>query len=266
MSYLCRSLKHIHQSSHFLHVNVPLFHGLFTFQCYAVCRYECSVSECWPRRGLVKLNRFFEVIAVGAGGYGWIFPKGNHLSVGACARTRNFGHLKAYYHRLAIHHGLAGASVLSSRGHRLPLGVQGLPIYSGRALLAGDADGLVDWFTGEGIYCAVRTGKIAAAEIMRLLRGDMHDLAGYERRVDQELMPDLLAARRWLNFYLWVPALCYFLLCYSGRFWHAVCRVTRGELFYRNIAASLGPLSLLERLLPIAGRRNTGQHRRSCLR
>jgi flavin-dependent dehydrogenase len=47
------------------------------------------------------------------------------------------------------------------RGHHLPLSSWSWPHPDGRVLLAGDAAGLVNPLTGEGIYYAVATGLIA---------------------------------------------------------------------------------------------------------
>ncbi len=200
-------------------------------------------------RGLVGVD----LGTAGAGGCGWVFPKRDHLSVGVAAHQWRARGIKSLYHRYAERSGLWSAPVLRRRGHRLPVRPAGSPIQSGRVLLAGDAAGLIDAFTGEGIYWAVRSGKLAAGAVRELLAGRAPDLAEYERRVDEELMPELLTARRWVNLYLWAPGLCYLLLRYSDRFWQAVCQIIRGDRGYQDIGASLGPLRVLASLLPVAG-------------
>lgn len=198
---------------------------------------------------------------IGAGGYGWVFPKREHLSVGTGAHERGAREIKGYYAGFAARHGLADAAVLQQRGHRLPLRPPDSPIWSGRALLAGDAAGLVDGFTGEGIYWAVRSGKLAAVAVLELLRGQTGDLASYERRIDAELMPELLTARRWLNLYLWAPTVCYQFLRASDHLWQAFCENVRGERGYQDRVKSVWPLRLLTSLLPVAasGTRGRGQ-------
>lgn len=51
-------------------------------------------------------------------------------------------------------------------GHPLPLYSRREPISTARSLLAGDAAGLVDPFTGEGIRFAIKSGRLAAEAIL----------------------------------------------------------------------------------------------------
>ncbi|MCL4534709.1 MAG: geranylgeranyl reductase family protein [Bacteroidetes bacterium] len=195
---------------------------------------------------------------VGFGGYGWVFPKRNHLSVGVGVQDGGARQVKGYHSRLTAQKGLGASQVLRRSGHRLPLRPAGSPIHTGRALLAGDAAGLVDSLTGEGIYWAVRSGKLAAVSTLELLRGRRDDLSGYEQRVDQELMPDLMAARRWASFYRLSPTLSYLLLRHSDRVWQTVCQLLRGDLRYRDATRSLGLIRLLPLLVPASdGKRPT---------
>lgn len=66
------------------------------------------------------------------------------------------------------------------RGHHLPLSSRRWPHPDGRLLLAGDAAGLINPMTGEGIYYAVATGLLAG----RVAAGDPRDPgAAYRREV-----------------------------------------------------------------------------------
>ena len=84
-----------------------------------------------------------------------------------------------------------------TKGHRLPRRRRGMPIQSGRALLLGDAAGLIDFWTGEGIYYALRSAQTAAPAIQDYLEGKVADLEQYEVSIDRELMPELHVARTW---------------------------------------------------------------------
>jgi geranylgeranyl reductase family protein len=85
-------------------------------------------------------------------GYLWIFPKAAHLSVGIGALNPRPGVLQATLERVMDRFGVP---------------IEGQP-RSGtrRVLLAGDAAGLVDPFTGEGIRLAIRSGRLAAEAIL----------------------------------------------------------------------------------------------------
>ncbi len=98
-------------------------------------------------------------------GYLWIFPKADHLSVGIGALDSRPGELQAALEqvmkRFAIP--LAGQP---RHGHPLPINRRGGPLGTRRTLLAGDAAGLVDPFTGEGIRFAIQSGRLAAGAIL----------------------------------------------------------------------------------------------------
>ncbi|HET9495867.1 MAG TPA: geranylgeranyl reductase family protein [Chloroflexia bacterium] len=181
-------------------------------------------------------------------GYGWVFPKGEHLSVGVGGLpvVEDYGKRLHEYHRKFTANRVPGGAirrVIRSHGYLLPIRRPGTPVHRGRGLLVGDAAGLVEAFTGEGIYWAIRSGRIAARAIV----DGRHD--EYTRRLDLALMPDLLAARRWMRVYVAAPWLCYALPAYVPQFWSAVTRIVRGERRFREVRRMLGPFGLIEPLL-----------------
>lgn len=98
-------------------------------------------------------------------GYAWVFPKSDHLSVGIAALHPKHGELQAGLARVAARYGIALEGV-RLRGHPIPIYVRHEPIATARALLVGDAAGLADPFTGEGIRLAIKSGRIAAESII----------------------------------------------------------------------------------------------------
>jgi geranylgeranyl reductase family protein len=105
------------------------------------------------------------------GGYGWIFPKRDHLNIGigvfAGGPEARFGRADLLRYAQAR---LGHVPLTSIVGQYLGLGGWNYRA-AGRVLLAGDAAGLVDPLTGEGIYSAVASGQAAAAAILADLRG-----------------------------------------------------------------------------------------------
>ena len=176
--------------------------------------------------------------------YGWVFPKGDHLSIG----VGGIPMLADYGSRLKVYDAKHTAArvpeikrVIRSHGYLLPCRKPGAAVQRGRVLLVGDAAGLVEAFTGEGIYWAVRSAQIAARSILK----DGTE-PRYQQRLDRLLMPDLLSARRWMRVYVMLPRACYSLPRRVPMFWRSVCAIIRGERRYTQIKKRLGPLSFLE--------------------
>jgi flavin-dependent dehydrogenase len=106
------------------------------------------------------------------GGYGWLFPKADHINIGvgafAPATGASQAQLKNVTRALLLDYAQQklGVSTLASiTGQQLGMGGHTY-IPQGRVLLVGDAAGLVDPLTGEGIHSAVVSGQAAAAAVL----------------------------------------------------------------------------------------------------
>jgi geranylgeranyl reductase family protein len=97
-------------------------------------------------------------------GYVWIFPKADHLSVGVAAFHPKRGELQAVLRREMTRRGI-DVNQGARHGHTIPLYTWPRSVASGRILLAGDAAGVVDPLTGEGIRFALRSGRLAAEAV-----------------------------------------------------------------------------------------------------
>ena len=78
------------------------------------------------------------------GGYGWLFPKENCLSIGVAGHIRFNKKLRPYLKRLLRSYNLANCQIKTFRGALIPVRKKGMPIVSDRGLLIGDAAGLID--------------------------------------------------------------------------------------------------------------------------
>lgn len=98
-------------------------------------------------------------------GYAWIFPKQGFLSVGigVLGQTPN---LKGELTRIMQRYGISLEGV-AMYGHPIPVYDPEAVLSTGRILLAGDAAGLADPFSGEGIRPAIKSGQIAAESILK---------------------------------------------------------------------------------------------------
>jgi flavin-dependent dehydrogenase len=182
-------------------------------------------------------------------GYSWVFPKMNHLSVGAGTVMQQAKRLKSGYMAMLDSHGLTDCSAARIRSHWLPVRRKGMAIHSGRCLLLGDAAGLVDPITGEGICNAVRSAQIAAPVIQECLQNNIVNLEEYEAAVGRQIMPELKAARALARVFAWFPGLVFHEVKRSDRLWNAACRMLRGEDTYITLKRRLGPGQIVFDLL-----------------
>jgi len=128
-------------------------------------------------------------------GYGWVFPHGGHMVVGLGGLvSRRGASMRREFAAFLDFLGLPPVFLDRSRAHLLPYGnFLSRPAHD-RALLAGDAAGLVETLFGEGIYYALRSGELAATAILSgLSGGDACEtyLAGLARDVYPELSGSL---------------------------------------------------------------------------
>jgi geranylgeranyl reductase family protein len=129
------------------------------------------------------------------GGYGWVFPKGDHVNVGVGGWASIGPHARDQLRVLCERHGIDPDRVTDTRGHRLPMRRPGARLASGRALLVGDAAGFVDPVSGDGIYEALVSSRLAAEAIRALLEGHTEDLSAYEIAAREALDP--IASAGW---------------------------------------------------------------------
>jgi flavin-dependent dehydrogenase len=128
------------------------------------------------------------------GGYGWVFPKGDHVNVGVGGWEREGPRMREHLARFCREYEIPESSLEDVRGYRLPLLHARARLAKGRLALLGDAAGLVDPLSGDGIYEAFLSAKLAAAETLDLLAGGTNDLAGYDGELRRALSSQLSAA------------------------------------------------------------------------
>ena len=97
------------------------------------------------------------------GSYGWVFPKGDTLTVGVIGSRADGEAMRAYYRSFVASLGLDLATAHVDGGHLTRVRAAGSPLVRGRVLVAGDAAGLLEPWTREGISFALRSGALAGA-------------------------------------------------------------------------------------------------------
>lgn len=201
------------------------------------------------RAGTDALRRWEDTLALDLGGipggYGWLFPKEDHLNVGVGGWKYLAGHFRPRLDRLTRHYGLDPAAIEDIRGHHLPVRRGHAPIVRGRVLLAGDAAGLIDPLSGEGIYAAILSGRAAARHALAAIDGRTPDLSGYQREIDRALGPELRDSSRLQDVFNLMPPAYVQILRRSDRLWHWLCRIIRGDETYTTLKRRAGPFGLL---------------------
>lgn len=115
--------------------------------------------------------------------YSWAFPKRDHITVGIGAGPAHSHLAKPLLNNLKRRLGASidGGRVLLREAHALPMEPRKHLAYD-RAMLIGDAAGLVVHTSGEGIYWAMKSGELAAETLARHLDApSAANLRQYER-------------------------------------------------------------------------------------
>lgn len=109
--------------------------------------------------------------------YGWIFPKTDHIAIGTGTEFRKHN-LKELQHRFVEKLGITEKPYLDEAA-KIPMKPR-KSFTQENAILIGDAAGLVTPANGEGIFFAMRSGKLGAQAMIELLRNN-RPLKTYEK-------------------------------------------------------------------------------------
>jgi flavin-dependent dehydrogenase len=128
-------------------------------------------------------------------GYAWLFPKSQHLSVGigdfVPRRQELLTKFKAFTDSLGIFWQRDDL-----RAHPIPLAGINRRFCRPRLLLAGDAAGLADPLSGEGIAYAIHSGLLAADSILEAFRTGDFSMEKYQEAVETQINRELRIARQ----------------------------------------------------------------------
>jgi len=177
------------------------------------------------------------------GGYAWLFPKGDHLNIGIGGWRYIGPTLRARLATLCRFLELDESKLFGLRGYHLPLRAPDAPVVRGPVLLAGDAAGMVDPLSGEGIHAAFWSGRLAAESVGRVLAGEARDLQSYEAAVRGQIERELVMSRKLQTLFQRFPRPCVAVMRRSDRFWGALVGFVRGTTDYTQFRRRLGPLA-----------------------
>lgn len=203
----------------------PLDGVMPALECEAA--YSDSVQEPY-----LKAARFdFGLVAAG---YGWVFPKSGHLSIGVGTTRRGADSLPRAYERYLAELGLQGAATEQRHGYMIPCRPRSGLFDRPQIFLTGDAAGLADPVTAEGITAAIVSGQLAARAILSHRDSPARAMRQYRSELRDTLLKDLAVAR-WLAWLLYErPKWCSALLTRHGAgMSELMARIVTGETTYR---------------------------------
>ncbi len=151
-------------------------------------------------------------------------------------------------------HNVESEALEHVRGHRLPLRRPEARLAAGRTLLVGDAAGLVDPLSGDGMYEAFVSARLAAGAVFDLLAKRADGLEPYDTALRATLAR--LTSASWgakLAFDRF-PRLA-FALSRPSFVWPVVAGLLQGDLSHPGAARGLarGPLKVIESLAEVIG-------------
>lgn len=194
-----------------------------------------GVAEQWRGRLLIDWGPI-------PGSYAWVFPKGGVLTVGVIAARGRGDETRAYLRRFVERLGLGSYPALHDSGHLTRCRAASAPLRRDRVLVAGDAAGLLEPWTREGISFALRSGLLAGRAAATAATGPDAEvdavLASYVAGVHETLVPEMEAGRRLLAAFTRHPRVFHQVIATSPGF-RAFARFCRSELTFAQASATL---------------------------
>ncbi|GGO41855.1 hyaluronate lyase [Streptomyces daqingensis] len=185
-----------------------------------------SVAEDWAGRVLIDWGPL-------PGSYGWVFPKGDTLTVGVISARGEGAATKRYLEDFVGRLGLAGFEPHISSGHLTRCRADDSPLSRGRVLVCGDAAGLLEPWTREGISFALRSGRLAGEWAVRV--AEAHDAVEARRQalnyafaIKAGLGVEMGVGRRMLNVFARRPGMLHAALTGFRPAWNVFARFARG--------------------------------------
>jgi geranylgeranyl reductase family protein len=201
--------------------------------------YEVEVhKEDFER--LSKSVRFdFDAIPAG---YGWSFPKKNHLSIGLVSfRKLKVDFKQLYKEYLTDTLGIKEVINEQMHGFQIPVSPRTDGFVKKNVFLIGDAAGFADPLTAEGISNAILSGVMAAEA---LIEGDLDsELSAeiYNKKLNESLIPELKTGVRLSKLFYENEKIRNFLIKkYGGKISDAMTQIFMGERTYpKNITKTI---------------------------
>jgi len=201
-------------------------------QCCAASEWEIRPTTNSSERSILPYPRFdFGGIR---GGYAWAFPKKTQISVGALTTKRgvNLPHAIEQYLKLLK---LEKFEILRKGGHPIPYAMRKKGVAIPRVLLTGDAAGLADPITFEGLTYALLSARLATQTVADHFSFPKVVADLYQKRIQDEIGQEMRAAQMMSQFLYGNGSIRRFLFKRNGdRLTKAMVDVAMGKKSYHT--------------------------------
>jgi len=192
--------------------------------------YEVEVNESDFKRLSKEIRFDFDAIP---GGYGWCFPKKNHLSIGVGAIHVKSLKIKEFCDEYIKFLGISEIINIEKHGYQIPISPRLDGFVKNNVFLIGDAAGFADPLTAEGISNAIYSGKMVAKAISEGNGDSAKASELYTKIIEDELIPQLLTSNKIVPLFYGTSFVRKFLLQnYGQRFGEAMTDIFMGNRFY----------------------------------
>jgi flavin-dependent dehydrogenase len=187
-------------------------------------------------------------------GYIWVFPKkkGYSISGGCFKGNLKSEELKKQLYHYAQQQGLDTAQA-QYQEYPLNLWTENQPLHTDKALLAGEAAGLLDPLLGEGIRPAILSGVRAAEAINRALAGQETALAQYTQILTDEWGKEMSLAQKLAGIFYQFPQVAYKVALKRPAAAQLMGQILCGQLRYSDVTEQVMQ-TLKKKLIPGFGR------------
>lgn len=197
--------------------------------------------ELEKQAGGAEIEKYDDAIGLDFGGtqkgYVWAFPKKNMISYGIGGPFSNAAAMKNYFK--AYMNGNKKDCMAELKAQSIPVRTENTPICSHRILAVGDAACLGDGFSGEGIYNALKSSRIAVESIENALKSSSFSFEDFHQKIVAEIYEDIRISLTFSRIFFSYPMFFYKLLKTNDKFFNLCCQVLRGKKKYNDISGRL---------------------------
>lgn len=170
-------------------------------------------------------------------GYIWNFPKSQGYSISGAILRGNKANSEELKKQLFTYAREFGLDTNNASYAEYPLGLwrENQPLHSQRALIAGEAAGILDPLTGEGIRPSIWTGVKAAEAVSKSLQGDANAIPQYSQIVKEQWGADMILAQRLAGIFYQFPKIAYKVGVKRPSAAQVMGKILCGELKYSDI-------------------------------